>query len=92
MSEKQEIKFSEWLKKQLNTRTITGSELSQIARISKAAVYFYLDGSRIPDRSVIEKIATALEIDITTVPEFARKPTGYPAQKRARRRLSSSQP
>jgi transcriptional regulator with XRE-family HTH domain len=73
--------FSEWLTIQINLRGLSGGELSERARVSKAAVYFYLSGARIPDRATILKLADAMSIDNATVPEFSRKPVGKPAHR-----------
>lgn len=71
--------FAAWLQQLLRTSKLTGAELADRAKLSKAATYFYLDGSRIPGPDAVQKICAALHIDPATVPAFERRLVGRPA-------------
>lgn len=66
-------KFSEWFKEKLRSNTLSAGEFAQKARISRAASYFYLDGSRVPGEAALSKIATAFQIERDSMPTFAPK-------------------
>lgn len=68
--------FGEWLKAILKDKRLSGGEFSQRSKISRAAVYFYLDGKRIPDEETLGKIVSALGVTPESVPVFERKPIG----------------
>jgi transcriptional regulator with XRE-family HTH domain len=73
--------FAQWLKETLRKSRLTGAELSERADVSKAAMYFYLDGSRIPGPAAVQKISAALRIPVESVPAFQRRAVGKPAHK-----------
>lgn len=73
--------FAEWLRQQLRNSRLTGAELADRARISKASAYFYLDGSRVPGPTAVERICAALKLDPTSVPQFERRAVGRPTQR-----------
>lgn len=68
--------FGEWFKATLKEKRLSGGEFSQRSKISRAAVYFYLDGKRIPDEATLGKIVVALGVAPESVPAFQRKPIG----------------
>jgi transcriptional regulator with XRE-family HTH domain len=70
------MNFSEWLQQQLNSRRLTGAELAERADVSKASVYFYLDGSRIPGPGAVDKLCDALGVPPESVPLIARRVLG----------------
>lgn len=70
-----ETNFSEWFKEVLHEKRMSAGEFSQRARISRAASYFYLDGSRVPNEMALVKIAVALGIDRASMPSFALRRT-----------------
>jgi transcriptional regulator with XRE-family HTH domain len=77
----EQMLFAEWLRQQLRSSRLTGAELADRARISKASAYFYLDGSRIPGPTALERICAALKLDPTSVPQFERRAVGRPADR-----------
>ena len=77
----EQMLFAAWLKQALRDSRLTGAELAERARISKASAYFYLDGSRIPGPTALERICAALKLDPTSVPTFERRAVGRPAHK-----------
>lgn len=66
-------KFKDWYKEKLRAQGMSAGEFAQRARISRAASYFYLDGSRVPNEAAQVKIAAALQIDRTSLPAFTSK-------------------
>lgn len=71
-----EANFSEWIKDRLKERAgWTAGTLAERARISRAAAYFYLDGTRVPNALALNKIACALDIDRVSLPSFAPRRT-----------------
>ena len=77
----EQMLFAAWLKQALRDSRLTGAELAERARISKASAYFYLDGSRIPGPTALERICAALKLDPTSVPQFERRAVGRPAHR-----------
>jgi len=77
----EQMVFATWLQQRLKDRRLTGAELAERADISKAATYFYLDGSRIPGPDAVQKICAALRVDPSTVPQFERRAVGKPAHR-----------
>ncbi len=75
--------FSRWFARILSDKRMTASELADRARMSKASLYFYLSGARIPDQDSVLKLCAALRVDPSTVPEFERRKVGQPAHKQA---------
>ena len=73
-----QLVFATWLKEALRKSRLTGAELAERADVSKAAVYFYLDGSRLPGPDAVQKICAALHLDSNTVPMFERREVGRP--------------
>ena len=73
--------FASWLKEALDNRRLTGAELAERADVSKAAVYFYLDGSRIPGPDAVAKLCATLRLDPSTLPNFERRAVGRPAHR-----------
>lgn len=67
-------RFSTWLQQQLNTKGLSVMELAQRARVQRSGIYHYLADKRFPDRTAVERLCAAMEIDLTTVPEFTRPP------------------
>jgi transcriptional regulator with XRE-family HTH domain len=76
MSESTENIFGTWLKETMEKKRFGGSEFAQRARLSRSALYFYLDGKRTPDESTVKLIAQALGVDPESVPKFERKRAG----------------
>lgn len=67
-----EIIFAEWFKLKLQEMGVSAGEFAQLSpRISRAAAYFYLDGSRVPNSAALDNIAKKLNIDRATMPSFA---------------------
>jgi len=75
----EQMVFAAWLQQRLKDRRLTGAELAERADVSKAAMYFYLDGSRIPGPEAVQKICGALHLDQSTVPAFQRRAVGRPS-------------
>jgi len=73
--------FAAWLKQTLRETRLTGAELAERSRVSKASMYFYLDGSRIPGPEAVQKICEALHVPLEGLPTFTRRPVGVPAHK-----------
>lgn len=78
MSETKETEFSVWLKGQLAARGLKISEFIEISRLSKPAIHFFLQGRRLPTPDSASKIATALQLPLPEVMQFARKGVGRP--------------
>jgi transcriptional regulator with XRE-family HTH domain len=74
--------FAEWFKQQLDSRRLTGAEFAERAKVSKAMIYFLLDGSRIPGPAIAERICAALRVPLESVPAFERRAVGRLAHKR----------
>ena len=56
--------FSTWIKEQLKKKAgWTFGTLSEKAKISRAAAYFYRDGLRVPNTEALAKIAVALGLN-----------------------------
>jgi len=72
------IEFKDWLQSAIHEKRLTGAELAEKSGISKASVYFYLNGSRVPNWDNIHRIIAALEIAKESLPQFERKPVGRP--------------
>lgn len=71
-----EAKFSEWIKARLKEKAgWTAGTLAERARISRAAAYFYLDGSRVPNDVALSKIALALGVERNSMPSFTPRST-----------------
>lgn len=68
--------FGEWFKATLKAKRLSGGEFSQRSKISRAAVYFYMDGTRVPDMETVGRIVSALGVSPESVPAFERKPVG----------------
>jgi transcriptional regulator with XRE-family HTH domain len=69
-------KFSEWITAQLKKKAgWTFGTLAERAKISRAAAYFYRDGLRVPNEEALMKIARALDIERSSMPQFAPKLT-----------------
>jgi len=67
-------KFSEWITDQLKKKTgWTFGTLAERAKISRAAAYFYRDGLRVPNEVALVKIANALGIERSSMPQFTPK-------------------
>jgi predicted transcriptional regulator len=66
-------KFKDWYKEKLRSKSMSAGEFAQRARISRAASYFYLDGSRVPNEAALSKIALAFQIERSSMPTFASK-------------------
>jgi hypothetical protein len=73
--------FASWLKGALDKRRLTGTELAERADVSKASVYFYLDGSRIPGPDAVAAVCAALCLPVESVPTFERRAVGRPAHR-----------
>jgi transcriptional regulator with XRE-family HTH domain len=78
----EQMLFAEWLRQQLRSSRLTGAELADRARISKASAYFYLDGSRIPGPDAVLKLCAALRLRPENIPAFERRAVGRPAHRR----------
>jgi len=76
-----EMIFSEWFREALKKSRLSGAELAERAKVSKQAVYCYLDGSRIPGPDAVVKLCAGLRIDPSTVPAFERRALGKPAHR-----------
>lgn len=78
---------SEWLKGVLEKRGMSNNELAELAagKMSRASVYFYVNGTRIPNRSQLEKLAGVLGIAADQIPQYEMRKVGQPAQKKNRR-------
>jgi transcriptional regulator with XRE-family HTH domain len=76
MSEANDNIFGEWLKAQMKEKNMGASEFHQRARISRSALYFYVNGERTPDQDTVRLIANALGVSVETVPAFERKKAG----------------
>jgi transcriptional regulator with XRE-family HTH domain len=74
--------FSEWFKEALKKSRLSGAELAERARISKQAVYCYLDSSRLPSPDVVAKLCAAMRVPVENVPQFERRAVGNPRTKR----------
>ncbi len=77
----EQMVFAAWLQQRLKDRRLTGAELAERAGISKASMYFYLDGSRIPGPDAVAKLCVALRMSPESVPAFERRQVGRPAYK-----------
>lgn len=69
----EEIYFSAWFSARLHEKRMSAGEFAQRARISRAASYFYLDGSRVPNEMALAKIAVGLGIDRASMPQFIQR-------------------
>jgi predicted transcriptional regulator len=72
--------FGEWLQTTLDEKRLSVGEFYQRALISRAAVYHYLSGRRVPDQSVLTRIASALGVDENELPPVTLKKVGRPAR------------
>jgi transcriptional regulator with XRE-family HTH domain len=73
--------FGNWLRKKLDEKRMTGGEFAQRARLSRPAVYFYLDGKRVPDEAALARIVASLGVELESLPAFERKANGRPRKK-----------
>jgi hypothetical protein len=72
------VNFSLWLQThgvgQNGMSKLNAGDLAQAAKISRAAAYAYVSGTRVPDDpEVIARIARVLHVDSIDIPEFAPK-------------------
>lgn len=65
--------FATWYKAQLFEKRTNAGEVAGKARISRAASYFYTNGSRVPSPETVAKIAAALGVPADQVPTFTPK-------------------
>ena len=73
--------FADWFREALKKSRLSGTELAERSRVSKASMYFYLDGSRIPGPGAVQKICEALHVPLESLPTITRRPVGVPARK-----------
>jgi hypothetical protein len=81
--------FADWFKQQLDSHRLTGAELAERADVSKASVYFYLDGSRIPGPDAVAALCAALRVDPSNVPAFERRAVGKPAHRHTETKVAA---
>lgn len=70
--------FSQWLGAALNERRMGAGEIHERTRISRAAIYNYLNGKRVPDEDSLHKIADALSVQVGEIPGVERRRVGRP--------------
>lgn len=71
--------FGTWLSAAMEESRMSAGDLYQRALISRAAVYHYINGTRVPDEACAGRIASALGIPIEQVPVYERKKPGRPS-------------
>lgn len=71
--------FADWLAKMLSDKRLSVGEFHQKAKISRAGVYHYLRGERIPDQAALTRIAGALSLTVEELPTVIPKKAGRPA-------------
>ena len=72
-----EMVFSAWLQNVLKEKNITAAELAdKVVGVSRASVFFYANGKRIPGPDAVAKLCAALGVEAVTVPAFARRKEG----------------
>jgi transcriptional regulator with XRE-family HTH domain len=72
--------FGRWLGSTLRASRMSASELNQRAKISRAAVYHYLSGKRLPDDDSLGRIVKALGVEGSVIPVFERRKVGRPSR------------
>lgn len=75
--------FGEWLQSTLTEKRIGVGEFHQRAKISRAAVYHYLNGKRVPDSAVLARIAAVLGISASDMPAVIPRKIGRPLRSTA---------
>jgi transcriptional regulator with XRE-family HTH domain len=73
---KEQTVIGSWLKETMTKAGMTPNELAEKSKISRASVYFYLDGSRIPSKKYLDMLCAAMNTDPATAPEFTPRPEG----------------
>lgn len=68
--------IGQWLKQQMTKAGLTPNELAQRSKVSRAAVYFYLDGKRLPSLKYLQMLCEAMGVDPANAPKFEPKPEG----------------
>jgi transcriptional regulator with XRE-family HTH domain len=76
----EQIVFKDWFAQELNRRGMTGGEFAERAKVARSGIYFYLNGSRLPDPSALVRIASGLGIKAEDIPPFERRKTGRPSK------------
>lgn len=70
--------FGQWLGTILAEKRMGAGELHQRSRVTRAAIYNYLSGKRVPDEGSLQKIADALLVEVDEIPGVERRRVGRP--------------
>jgi transcriptional regulator with XRE-family HTH domain len=81
-----EMIVSNWLKAELEKRNLSTNALVDMvaAKMSRASVFFYVSGKRIPCIIQLKKLADALDIPHDQIPAYTPRKVGKLAQKKYR--------